>query len=769
MAIKKSFTLHSNAFKSIIFPIQLCCAITPLLIAQAVGAEESIENIDEVIVTASKRNQSLKDFSGSVSVIKGDSFNPGASISDLADQVPGLTVINNGPRAISSLTMRGLRMDEVTPNDLGGDGSTVVTYIDNIPLQGFFVPPANTMKDLQQIEVLRGPQGTLYGNASIGGLIRYVTAKPDLSKTSVNIDTSWSQTKESENTDYSTDLIVNAPLVDNVLGVRLLLSKENNAGFIDAQSLYGLQQDKANSDYTTSYIGEKSDINSDQTKQLRGSILWQPAEEFSLGANYSYQKINADDRQASNKAVTGSEYVASSNFLQPMEGILKLSSVDATYDLGWATLTASLNRYDYTTDTTADQTDFLLYNYGAGYYAEYEDFTAFTRSHADVTKDSGELRLVSPNDQPLRWLVGVFVSNDDLDVIVADRVPGFKNVFGEDRPDALDYIATQTEALHENSIYAEVAYDLLPNWEVAVGGRYFKYEDDLETCSLLFPTAEEYEGNNFPLACADNDDDNTGSLNKFSTKYKFNDSQNIYLTISEGYRRGGANLLPIEITHNRSYNPDTVVNYEVGTHSDFFDGKFEINGAVYVMDWEKIQIGAVIEGRGATVNAGTARAKGIELDTATELNQHWSLKLGYSFVKAELTETVLGIVGGDENANSGNRLPGSPEQEWNLGLNYEGTFGANPLHAGITYYYASDMTTSLNNTFVDYAHLDNYSRVNAHVNVTLRNWQLGVFINNMTNTKAVTGRRTATQYGELGQLDYIIRPRTLGVTLSYEF
>jgi|GEM_PF-655095 len=769
MAIKKSFVLHSHAFKSIIFPIQLCCAITPLLMAQAVVAEESAENIDEIIVTASKRNQSLKDFSGSVSVIRGDSFNPGASISDMADQVPGLSVINNGPRAISAVTIRGLRMDAVTPNDLGGDGATVVTYIDNIPLQGFFVPPANTMKDLQQIEVLRGPQGTLYGNASVGGLIRYVTAKPDLSKTSVKIDTSWSQTKESENTNYSTDLIVNAPLVDNVLGVRLLLSKENNAGFIDAQSVYGLQQDTANSDYAINYIGEKADINSDQAKQLRGSILWQPADEFSLGASYSYQKINADDRQASNRAVTGSEYVSTSNFLQPMEGLLKLSSVDATYDFGWATLTASLNRYDYTTDTTADQTDFLLYNYGAGYYAEYEDFTAFTRSHVDVMKDSGELRLVSPNDQSLRWLVGAFVSKDDLDVITADRVPGFKNVFGEDRPDALDYIATQTEALHENSIYAEVAYDFLPNWEVAVGGRYFKYEDDLETCSLLFPTAEEYEGDNFPLACSDNDDDNTGSLNKFSTKYKFNDSQNIYLTISEGYRRGGANLLPIEITNNRSYKPDTVVNYEVGTHSDFFGGKFEFNGAVYVMDWEKIQVGAVVDGYGAVVNAGTARAKGIELDTTTELNPHWNLKLGYSFVKAELSETVLGIAGGDENANSGDRLPGSPEQEWDLGLSYEGTFGANPLHAGITYYYASDMTTSINDTFVDYAHLDSYSRVNAHASVTLRNWQLGVFINNMTNTKAITAKRTATQYGELGQLDYILRPRTLGVTLSYEF
>ena len=763
MAIKKSFSRLSITAKSIIFPIQLCCAIAPLLIAQSVVAAESVENIDEVIVTASKRNQSLKDFSGSVSVIRGDSFNPGASISDLADQVPGLSVINNGPRAISAVTIRGLRMDEVSPRDTGGDGSTVTTYIDNIPLQGFFAPPANSLKDLEQIEVLRGPQGTLYGNASSGGLIRYVTAKPDLTKTTVKLETSASQTKESEDTNYGADLIVNAPLIDDVLGVRLLLSKEDNAGFIDGESLYKFQQDKANSDYITTYIGEKADINSDETKQFRASVLWKPVDELSLSASHSYQKINADDRQSTNKEITGDKFSATNYFLQPSEGILKLSSLDATYDFGWATMTASASVYDYIMDSTADQTDFLLtldtLN-GWGYYTSYDDFTAFTRNNINVDKNSGELRLVSPNDQPLRWLVGTFVSKDDLDVSTVDRVPGFKNVFGEDRTDAFDYLATQTEVLDENSIYSELAYDLTPDWEIAVGGRYFKYEDDLEVCSITFPN---------PIGCVSDDDDNSGSLAKFSSKYKFSESKNIYLAISEGYRRGGANLLPIEITHNRSYEPDTVVNYEVGTHSDFYNGKLQFNGSIYLMDWKKIQVSSVVEGYGAVVNAGTARTKGIELETITELNRHWNLKLSYSLADAELTETILAVSGGDENANSGDRLPGAPKHEWNLGLNYQNSFADGEFDAGINYSYASDMTTALNKTFADYALLDSYRMVNARASVTLRNWQLGVFANNMTNTHAVTGKRTATLYGEHGQSDFITRPRTLGIKVGYQF
>jgi len=763
MAVKKPFALQS-----ILLPIQLCCALAPLLIAQATVAEEAVANIDEVIVTASKRNQSLKDFSGSVSVIKGDSFNPGATISDLADQVPGLSVINNGPRAISAVTIRGLRMDEVSPSDTGGDGSTVTTYIDNIPLQGFFVPPANSLKDLEQIEVLRGPQSTLYGNASVGGVIRYVTAKPDLTKNIVKIDTSLSQTKESEDTNYSTDLIVNAPLIDNVLGVRLLLSKENNAGFIDADSIYTLKKDEANSDYIPQYVGLKKDINSDETKQYRASVLWKPTDEFSLTASHSYQKINVDDRQSSNKEITGDEFIASNYFLQPSEGKLTLSSLDAIYDFGWATLTASASRYDYTTKTISDQTDLLLYNYG-NYYGGYEDFTAFTSGDIDITKNSNELRLVSPNDQPLRWLLGAFVSSDDLDVTLVDRVPGFKNYSGEDRPDALDYIATQAETLRERSFYTEVAYDLKPNWEVAIGARYFKYKDDLETCSLLFPTDIEHEENSYPLTCEDGNDEKTGSLGKFSSKYKFNESQNIYLTIAEGYRRGGANLLPIEVTHHRSYEPETVVNYEIGTHSDFFNGKLQFNGSIYLMDWKKIQVPAVIEIYGATVNAGTARTKGVELETITQLNNAWNLKLSYSLADAEITDTVLAINGGAEDAKSGNRLPGAPKHEWNLGLNYQNTFADGQFGAGINYSYASDLTTALNKTFADYAHLDSYEMVNAHADVTLRNWQLGVFVNNITNTLAVTGKRTATLYGEHGQSDFVTRPRTLGLKLGYQF
>jgi len=746
----------SQIHRSLRGSVHLCCALAPLVIAQAAVAA-SADSVEEIIVTASKRGQSLKDFSGSVSIVQGDSLNPLATLSDVDNLVPGLTVTNLGPRNSAALIIRGLRTDQMGSKDFAGDGGTVATYVDNIPLQGFFVPPTPLLKDLQQIEVLRGPQGTLYGNASVGGLIRYVTAKPDLTKSAVSLEATLSQTAQSDDLNYGSDLILNAPLVDNTLGVRLLLSKETHAGFID-------------NDYLLT--GKKKDINSDEAKQARVSVLWKPVDEFSLSGSYSYQKIDADDRQAANDLVTGDKYSASSKYLQPLQGELQLSSLDADYDFGWATLTASLNRYDYNSKTTADQTDYLLTTYGEGYYAEYEDFSAYTRGDVDVIKNSGEVRLVSPNDNPLRWLVGVFVSKDDLDVTIADRVPGFAAVFDEKRPDDLDYLATQAETLREESIYTEVAYDLLPEWEVAIGARHFRFKDKLGICSLLFPASTEYEGTSYPLSCIDDKDSQTGNLGKFSTKYTFSKTQNIYFTIAEGFRRGGANLLPVEVTDNRSYDPDKVVNYELGTHSDFLDGKVQFSGSLFYMDWKDIQVSAYTEdGDNIIANAGTARTKGIELEGVAQLNDAWNLRLSYAYTDAALTESVV-LVSNEYDeitARSGDRLPGSPKHQWNLGLNYQQMIKTATFSAGVNYAYSSDIATSLNSEFADYAQLDSYSMVNAQANVMWSNWRVGAFVNNLGNTYAITGKRTTTFYGDNGQFNYITRPRTVGLSVKYQF
>jgi len=733
------------------------CAASLSVITQSIMADTTAPTtqVEEIIVTAGKRDQSIKDFSGSISVIRMDSLNPGASMSDIANQAPGLSIVDNGPRNVTPIIMRGLRMDTVNSRDFVGDGSTVASYVDNIPLQGFFVPPSFSLKDLQQVEVLRGPQGTLYGNASIGGLIRYITAKPDLTKNTVSVTTGVSQTAESHGLNYDADVVANMPIIADELGARVLLARKENQGFIDNKYLLD---------------GERNDINSDEAEQVRASLLWKPTAEFSLNGSYEYQKNNVEDRQATNEEFTDDEYGASSRYAQPKHSVLRLASVDATYDFDWATLTASINQSNYKTHTISDQTDFLLTNYGAGYYATYDKFSSFTKGDIDVVKDSAEVRFVSPNDQPLRWLAGVFGSNDDLGAVIADRVPGFAAVFNEKRPEDLDYLATQSEVLREQSVYAEVAYDLLPEWEISLGGRAFREEDNAEVCSLLFPASTNYVGNNYPLSCANGDDIQRGELGKFSTKYKITSDQSVYFAATEGYRRGGTNLLPVETIENRSYKADTNVNYEIGTHSDFLNQKIQINAAVFYIDWKDVQVKTYNdEGRTITANAGAARSRGVELDTTVQLMQELSAKLGYTFTNATISETVIDINGANGNAYAGDRLPGSPREQWNLGFNYLRTVGTTTWDSSLTYAYNTGTITALNDSFADYAKLDGYGIINANIGVALRDWHFGAYVNNLANTRSITNLRSPELYGGQGQFEYITRPRTIGLTLNYKF
>lgn len=743
MTTPKNRTRHKPLQYLFKQPLALACALMPLLSAVSIAAETN-SSVEEVVVTASKRNQSLQDFAGAASVIT--NFAGIKSLADIAGQTTGFSIVDAGPRNPTGLVIRGLRMDEVGANDLGGDGGAVASYVDNIPLQGYFVPPKFSLKDLQQVEIVRGPQGTLYGNASIGGLIRYVTAKPDLEKYSVRVNAELSQTKHSDDVNYDTDLVVNTPLVDNTLGLRLLIGKTDNAGFID-------------NDYLLT--GPAEDINDDQTKEARISLLWQPTDTFSLNTMYHYQKINVGDRQATNETFTGNEYDASSRYLQPMQGELQLASVDATVDMGWATLTASLNHYDYQYAERADQTDYFIaldeVYYGNSYYTPFEDFSAYNASYVDVVKDSVELRLVSPDDQPLRWLLGGFYSRDDLDVLMGDHVPGFAEYLGETLPDDLDYKATQTEILDEYSVYGEVAYDLTDKWEASVGARYFRYDDDLDVCVTFFPS------DGVP-ACDVGDDVSNDTLGKFSTTYKFTENHSVYFAVAEGYRRGGANLTPAEVTTNRFYNPDKATNYEVGIHSFWLDQRLKLNAAVFNIAWEDIQVRMVADGRSIWANAGEARSQGVEFDTSLQLSSAFVLRAGYSYTDAKLTDSVesIGIFDGDI-------LPGAPRNQWNIGLDYTQSFNATVVDASIGFNRIGEIYTAPNDSFYSYEKLDSYTTANARAGVTFGNWRLGAFVNNIENTRGINGKRSGEWHGDQGRFEYITRPRTVGLSITYKY
>lgn len=737
--------------KPVALPLRRYFASTLLatLIAPAAAVADT-PVLEEILVTSAKRNVSLQEFSGSVSIIDGETLRGFSSVADIARRVPGFATVDTGPRNPSPLTIRGVRLNQISAGEFQGDGSTVASYIDNIPLQGYYVPPAQSLKDLQQVEVLRGPQGTLYGNASIAGLVRYITARPQLDNTSLEVGTRLSHTRHSSGVNHDTDLVVNTPLIDNVLAVRMMIAQQKNQGFIDNP---WLQQ------------GPRKGTNDEQTDQARISLLWQPLPEWQINGSYHYQQMDIGDRQAGNPDFTGDRLTASSRYTEPVSGDLHLASLESSWQFPGAALTASLSRYDYQADHRYDQTHYLLQLdavYELDFYAADENFSAWSDGAFEVIKDSVELRLVSNNDQRLRWLGGVFYTTDELDAVVTDTLPGFADFLGMDRPDELDYYATQQQDLREWSAYGEVAFDLLPRWEVALGMRHLRYRDEVSVCSV-FPISEGIEGTALPTTCYQGDDRLSDTLGKFSTRYSFDEQRSIYFSVAEGLRRGGANALPADIEESRFYEADTSLNYELGTHTYLWDQRLRLSAALFHIDWDNIQIASYVEGRyPVVINAPEARSQGAELEIQAELNAHWSLRAGLAYVHAELASDT-------EDAAKGDRLPGSPRSQWSLGVDYQRPLSWGELDASVNVAGSGDSYTALNDNFSDYQRLDGYTTADAELNVSRGNWRAGIFIHNISDTRAVTGKRSDLFYVDAGQFEYVIRPRTAGISLRIKY
>lgn len=732
--------------------------LASVMASPAVLAAAATPALEEIIVTSSKRDLSLQQFSGSASVLDKETVQGLSSLSDIAQRVPGLATVDTGPRNPSALMIRGLRFDTINTGEFVGDGATVASYFDNIPLQGYYAPPSLSLKDLQQVEVLRGPQGTLYGNASIAGLVRYVSAKPQLDQQSLEVGTRLSNTRRSSGINHDTDIVVNTPLIDDTLAVRMVIGQERNQGFINNPWLLD---------------GPRKDSNDDRTDMARVSALWQLMPEWQISGSYHYQKTDISDRQAANPAFTGDEFTASTLYREPVTGDLRLASLESQYQFPGATLTASISRYDYETVHRYDQTHYLLQFEAPPveevFFSGYDDFSAYTTGAFDVVKDNIEIRLVSDSDQRLRWLGGLFYTTDDLNAVVTDTLPGFADFIGMYRPDELDYYATQRQDLREQSAYAEVAWDILPQWEISAGLRYFQYKDKVTTCNT-YPISFGIEGTELPVDCLANRDSKSDTLGKISTRYAFSDDQSVYFSIAEGFRRGGANLLPVDITEARSYAPDSSVNYELGNHSYLFDRKLRLSAALFYIDWQDIQLSTFLEsGYGVVINAPEARAQGVELEVQAQLNEQWRLRSAVTLTDAELSKDLVDLTGSGEDAYKGDRLPGAPRYQWTVGVDYQQSLGWGILDASLNIARKSGIRTALNTNFGDYLNLEGYTTADADISVSRGNWRAGLFIHNISDTRAITGQRTAALHGEQGQFEYMTRPRTAGISLRVKY
>ncbi|MEM8660650.1 MAG: TonB-dependent receptor, partial [Pseudomonadota bacterium] len=411
------------------------------LIAVAVGlcahdlalAAPETPLLEEVVVTATRRAQSVQDVPYNISAIDGQQLKRAGitNMSELTKSIPGVSYVDRGVRSgafSSGLAMRGISMEDGRLSLPLSTAPTVSTYVDETPLYANFY-----LSDVERVEVLRGPQGTLYGSGSLGGTLRFIHNKPSTEGLEVEASGDISQTENGDGINYTSGLMLNVPLTDT-LAVRGNVGYTDNAGWIDAPALYvrdagGVPElaDPADPLSSPGLFQSQDGINSESTMNARVALRWMPTERFSAQLNYHRQKDESDGApvQAVNLPGYG-DYDSPSLLREPYDGDLELTSLELEYDLGFASVTTSLAHYESDQDFNTDATrlylnfDFYAYSYGAMPRPAFTDY-----NENNDKSDVAEIRLTSQSEGPFDWVLGLYYMDQKTEVYNENYFPGY--------------------------------------------------------------------------------------------------------------------------------------------------------------------------------------------------------------------------------------------------------------------------------------------------------------------------------------------------------
>lgn len=775
-----------------------------------------------IVVTATRREESVQDVPFNISAVSGEDLaEAGAfNLREASRLVPGVFFVDNGARNNSLVVFRGLSADPLGSNDGGGNGGTVGTYLGEVPLLVDL-----RLKDVQRVEFLIGPQGTLYGSGTLGGAIRYIPNKADLDEFSASVRADLYSIKSGDGISHDTGVTLNLPIVPGVLAFRGSLDYLDDKGFIDypyAVRTVGVSNPDDFADPTN--FNPLKDVNDEQTLTARAVLGAAPTDWLEFELAYTLQDQETGGRQLSNRGIETlpvnlGKYESAMRVPEPNDRKTQLFSIEATADLGFAQLTSATGWATEDETGQRDQTDLLIaleYSYEA-----FPNFTSFTLEDSDIRAFTQEVRLVSTHGGPISWIVGGFYQNSRFNGFSKEFTPGFDifavNEFGgvQPRPDSLEYFSVDVQKLEELGFYGELTYNITDRWSVTGGVRYYDY--DFQASSAvdipLFRTVFDGDApDSIVLDFQDVGQKDNGFLFKFNTSFDVTDDVLVYATYSEGFRTGSANgvaLCPNPLPNTQivcalpnefQYFPDTTNNYELGFKSQFADSTVTLNGAVYYIKWNGPQVAsATVNGsQPITINGAGAESKGFEL--ALNWRPVPGLEIGgsYAYTDPKFTKDAIDLIAyfvppgfsapDDGNGNedrldglAGDRLPGSPKSKLSLNASYE-----TPLTDTVDLRFGWGMTAQSNvlrtagnrgNGYV----IPGFAINNFSISAKTDAWTVTLYADNAFNKYAVGGVRGNPDYNQiLADIngdpvyqrtfgEFVLAPRTIGLRFSYDF
>ncbi|WP_448214150.1 TonB-dependent receptor [Colwellia sp. MEBiC06753] len=798
----------------------LCLALSSIFSAPTIVMAQddaAVEGIERIQVTGSRRASSVQEAPMNITALDGDVMKDQniAAPEDVARWVPGLSIADQGGREGASIIVRGLNTNS---SERISDGGTVATYVGEIPLTVDL-----RLKDVERVEVLIGPQGTLYGAGTLGGAIRYLLHKPELDVTEGSISGDIFSLKESDDMGGEAGFIFNTPIIDEQLAIRVNVNYYDTPGFIDYSAAVcepGVSlpdPDWHDSDAVAQNICGVDDVNDEQITTSRIALRWAPTDWFDGTLTYFYQKqenggnsiVQYNSMPAENPLGEFiGKYDSAYRVVEPNKKEDQLLSLEMELDLGFAELVSASGWSDYEQSGQRDQTDLLFGDIWSG-YADYPAFTAYTLDTGDNDVFTQELRLVSTIDSPFSYIVGYFYNKLESSSDDREYTPGLTDFWFDGQYTNieydLEYVALNKQKLEESAIFGEVSYQVTDKLSLTAGARLYEYEVKSTSGNHApFYNGEISSIDEIERSTSKAKDD--GNLLKFNASYQYSDELLTYFTVSEGYRIGGSNgLVPCPddgsiqvcaLPNEMDYQPDKTTNYEIGVKSSWFNNKLHVNGALFSVDWEDAQIQATtVNGQEIiTANAGKANSTGVELSVRGVVTSGVIAYATYSYAKAELTSDapyLFGVKGdqGSELQNfydgeDGDRLPGAPEQQFSMGIDYETeVFGDKMLNITYGLTAQSDLITKVG-LKADGETLPGYALSNIAAKLSGDQWSATFYIDNMFDKYAFTANRRDKSWAGMARFEdqnknlpeiervyghFITKPRTVGIRFNYLF
>lgn len=723
--------------------------VRPSDAASGVSAEGATA-LDTIVVTANKREEAAKDVAGALTALSGSNLDQlGAkSMRDYVAYVPGMTLVSS-QTGMGQLTLRGIT------TGVKQSGATVGTYIDDIPFTPFsrtasgttMVPDVDTF-DVQRIEVLRGPQGTLYGAGAMGGLLKYVTTPPSLQGVEGRVEAETSATADGGQ-GYSAKGMVNLPLSDT-LALRASGYSRKVAGFIDN-------------------VGSgTADENQATLQGGRVALLYQPNAQWQFKLSALVQDNDVDgtpamDLDYSTGHTLYGDLKQSRVLKEDTKQTYRVYNLQATGDLGWATALSSTSYSHIDTQARGDVT--ALYGAAMATYASLLGSPQTSAPQVAVDSSIGskkwvqELRLTSPSGQTLEWLAGAYYTQEDTDVQQAIvGLPTGSNTL----PALLQTPLSLTVPSHyeETAGFANLDYHFTPQVDLAFGLRVSRNHQsaDQHSVGLLNNTRAPTT----PTAYGSSSDDTSWTYH-LAPRWKLSEDLMLYASAGSGYRPGGPNVLPASSTAPTQYGPDTLWSYEAGVKSLWLDRSLSLDVSAFRIDWSDIQLSSTVGGLQYLSNGGKAVSQGLEFALSYRPLEGWTLGLSGAYTDAHLKADAAGVGG-----QSGEALPTIPkfaatlltDYRFALNADWGAHLGASLVHTGQR---ASSFRGSTTNPSMT---MPAYQVLNLRAGLSNATWELGLFLDNVLDKRGLTSVDASSVSTGGPAKATVNTPRTVGLRLS---